>query len=107
MSAALETLEFERALDAVERQGYEALTRWMVPADVAPLPDYISELGANLLSSCPATGVLATGNDLETVAIFSVVATAGAAGPGNSIGAFLGGAWLTNKVGCMIPSRIT
>ncbi len=73
-------LEVERALDAVERQGYEALTRWTVPTDVAPLPDYISELGANLLSSCPATGVMATGNDLETVAIFSVVATAGAAG---------------------------
>ncbi len=73
-------LEVERALDAVERQGYETLTRWTIPADVAPLPDYISELGANLLSSCPASGVLATGNDLETVAIFSVVATAGAAG---------------------------
>lgn len=73
-------LEVERALDAVEREGYEALTQWTVPADVAPLPDFISELGANLLSSCPASGVMATGNDLETVAIFSVIATAGAAG---------------------------
>jgi hypothetical protein len=72
-------LEVERALDAVEQQGYGVLGRWVVPADVAPLPDFVSELGANLLSSCPASGVMATGSDLETVAIFSVVATAGQA----------------------------
>jgi len=72
-------LEVERALEAVEERGYEALSRWSVPPDVAPLPDYIIELGANLLSSCPASGVMATGSDLETVAIFSVVATAGQA----------------------------
>ncbi len=72
-------LEVERALEAVEQQGYDALRRWTVPADMAPLPDYVSELGANLLSSCPASGVMATGSDLETVAIFSIVATAGQA----------------------------
>ena len=72
-------LEVERALDAVERQGYDILRQWTVPADVAPLPDFILELGANLLSSCPASGVLATGSDLETVAIWSVVASAGQA----------------------------
>ena len=44
-----------------------------------PLPDFIFELGANLLSSCPTTGVMATGSDLETVAIFSVIAAAGQA----------------------------
>jgi len=73
-------LEVERALDAVEQQGYGILRQWTVPVDVAPLPDFISELGANLLSSCPATGVLVTGSDLETVAIFSLVAMAGQAG---------------------------
>lgn len=73
-------LEVERALDAVERNGYASLQEWRVPSDVAPLPDFIIELGANLLSSCPATGVLATGTDLETVAVFSVVAAAGQAG---------------------------
>jgi hypothetical protein len=72
-------LEVERALDAVEQQGYGILRHWRVPADVAPLPDFISELGANLLGSCPASGVLATGTDLEAVAIFSVVAAAGQA----------------------------
>ena len=72
-------LEVERALDAVEQQGYDVLRHWTVPRDVAPLPDYISELGANLLSSCPTAGVMATGSDLETVAIFSVVAMAGQA----------------------------
>jgi hypothetical protein len=73
-------LEVERALDAVEQHGYGALRQWTVPADVAPLPDFIAELGANLLSSCPATGVMVTGSELETVAIFSLVATAGQAG---------------------------
>jgi hypothetical protein len=72
-------LEVERALDAVEQQGYQVLRRWSVPADVAPLPDFILELGANLLSSCPTSGVMATGSDLETVAIWSVVAAAGQA----------------------------
>ncbi|HEX5004279.1 MAG TPA: hypothetical protein VFV65_03135 [Gemmatimonadales bacterium] len=73
-------LEVERAQDAVERQGYGVLRQWTVPADVAPLPDFIVELGANLLGSCPASGVMATGSDLETVAMFSVLATAGQAG---------------------------
>ncbi len=72
-------LEVERALEAVEERGYDILRRWAIPRDVAPLPDYISELGANLLSSCPNSGVMATGSDLETVAIFSVIATAGQA----------------------------
>jgi len=73
-------LEVERALDVVEQQGYPALQRWRVPADVPQLPGFIVEMGANLLSSCPAGGVMATGSDLETVAVFSVVATAGQAG---------------------------
>ncbi len=46
-------LEVERALDAVEQQGYDVLRHWTVPADVAPLPDFISELGANLLEQLP------------------------------------------------------
>jgi hypothetical protein len=73
-------LEVERALEAVEEQGYGVLAHWAAPSDIAPLPDYVAELGANLLGSCPATGVVATGNDLETVAIFSVMAAAGQAG---------------------------
>jgi hypothetical protein len=72
-------LEVERALDLVEDSGFDALAQWTVPNDVPPLPDFIFELGANLISSCPTTGVLATGSDLETVAIFSVVAAAGQA----------------------------
>lgn len=73
-------LEAERALDAVERQGFAVLQGWTLPADMAPLPDFVVELGANLLGSCPASGVMATGSDLETVAIFSVAASAGQAG---------------------------
>lgn len=72
-------LEVERAQDVVERQGYGALRLWTVPPDIAPLPDFIVELGANLLSSCPSSGVMATGSELETVAMFSVLATAGQA----------------------------
>lgn len=73
-------LEVERALDAVEQQGFATLDHWRIPADVPPLPDFVVELGANLLGSCPASGVMATGSDLETVAIFSVAASAGRAG---------------------------
>jgi hypothetical protein len=72
-------LEVERALEALEEQGLDALREWTVPADIAPLPDFILELGANLLSSCPASGVIATGSDLETVAVWSVAASAGQA----------------------------
>jgi hypothetical protein len=72
-------LEVERALDLVEESGFDALSQWTVPNDVPPLPDFIFELGANLISSCPSDGVMATGSDLETVAIFSVVAAAGQA----------------------------
>lgn len=73
-------LEVERALDVVEGQGYAALQHWRVPVDIAPLPSFILEMGANLLSSCPAGGIMATGGELETVAVFSVIATAGQAG---------------------------
>lgn len=72
-------LEVERALEAVEQQGFDVLRQWTVPGDIAPLPDFIFELGANLVSSCPASGVIATGSDLETVAVFSVAASAGQA----------------------------
>lgn len=73
-------LEVERALDTVEGGGFEALRGWVVAEDVAPLPDFVVELGANLIASCPSTGVMATGSDLETVAIFSVAAASGQAG---------------------------
>ena len=72
-------LEVERALDLIEESGFDALAGWTVPADVPPLPDFIFELGANLISSCPTSGVMATGSDIETVAIFSVIAAAGQA----------------------------
>lgn len=72
-------LEVERALNAIEEQGFGVLRQWAVPTDMAPLPDFILELGANLLSSCPTSGVMVTGSDLETVAIWSVAASAGQA----------------------------
>ena len=34
------------------------------------MPAYIVELGANLLASCPAGGVLLTGSDLEAVSVW-------------------------------------
>ena len=36
-------------------------------------PAYITEAGHNLVSSCPATGVLVTGSDLEAVAVWSAL----------------------------------
>ena len=35
------------------------------------MPAYIVELGANLLGSCPAGGVLVTGSDLEALSVWS------------------------------------
>ncbi len=62
--------EMDRALLFVEDSGWAAARERRPRAISAPLPDYIVELGANLLGSCPANGVLLTGGQLETVAVW-------------------------------------
>ena len=63
-------VDLDRALETVEDSGWDA-ARWArAGSDTAALPAYIIELGANLLTSCPAGGVLLTGSDLETVSVW-------------------------------------
>ena len=42
----------------------------MPASGAAPLPPFILELGANLLASCPAGGVLLVGTDLEALSVW-------------------------------------
>jgi hypothetical protein len=63
-------VEMDRARLYVETFGWQA-AREKRPREKAPtMPPYILELGSNLLSSCPANGVLLTGNNLETVSVW-------------------------------------
>ena len=62
-------VEMDRARLFIEDNGWRAARERNRGA--APImPNYILELGANLLSSCPANGVLLTGNNLETVSVW-------------------------------------
>ncbi len=62
--------EVERALVFVEDSGWDAGRYARVRSGMPPLPDYVHELGTNLLSSCPSGGVLLTGSDLETLSVW-------------------------------------
>jgi hypothetical protein len=62
--------EVERALVVMEESGWTA-TMTTVSRERAPrMPAYVLELGENLLASCPAGGVLLTGNDLEALSVW-------------------------------------
>jgi len=62
--------EVDRALVTIEVSGWDA-SRFARPRpDTPPMPAYIVELGANLLTSCPSGGVLLTGSDLEAVSVW-------------------------------------
>ncbi len=62
--------EVERSLVFVEDSGWDPSRYARVRPGMPPLPDYLVELGANLLSSCPVGGVLLTGSDLETLSVW-------------------------------------
>jgi hypothetical protein len=63
-------VEMDRARVFVESFGWDA-ARERRPRESAPeMPQYILELGVNLLGSCPENGVLLTGTDLETVSVW-------------------------------------
>ena len=62
--------EVERSLVVVEAQGWTA-ARTSAGRERAPrMPAFVLELGENLLASCPAGGVLLTGNDLEALSVW-------------------------------------
>ena len=64
--------EIERALVFVEDSGWDAARERRPRTDAPPPPAYVLELGVNLLNSCPAQGVLLTGSDLESLAVWYV-----------------------------------
>jgi hypothetical protein len=62
--------EVDRALVVVEEGGWNPDRYFRPQPGAPPMPAFIVELGANLLTSCPAGGVLLTGNDLESVSVW-------------------------------------
>jgi hypothetical protein len=62
--------EVDRALGTVEDSGWDPARYARPRPDTPPMPAYLVELGANLLTSCPAGGVLVTGSDLEAVSVW-------------------------------------
>ncbi len=65
-------VEMDRAVSPIEDAG------WTIPPargalEVPALPGFIQELGRNIVRSCPAHGVVVTGNDLEAVAAWYTV----------------------------------
>lgn len=63
-------VEMERGLVLMEEVGWATLTRGgTATTPIAPVaPGFVLELGANLLNSCPAGGVLVPGSQLEMLA---------------------------------------
>ncbi len=62
--------EVDRALVVVEQGGWNSDVSFRPQPGAPAMPAFIVELGANLLTSCPAGGVLLTGNDLESVSVW-------------------------------------
>ncbi|MFL5403717.1 MAG: tetratricopeptide repeat protein [Gemmatimonadales bacterium] len=62
--------DLERSVLFVEDSGWGVPSATRVPADAPRIPGFIVELGANLLSSCPARGVLLVGSDLEALSVW-------------------------------------
>jgi tetratricopeptide (TPR) repeat protein len=62
--------ELERSVVFVEDSGWSVGGASRAPADAPEMPGFIVELGANLLSSCPAGGVLLVGSDLEALSVW-------------------------------------
>lgn len=70
-------VDLDRDIIAVELRGWEAVRDSRPPITRYRIPDYLLELGANLLGSCPANGVIVTGNDVETLAVWYAALEAG------------------------------
>jgi hypothetical protein len=62
--------ELERSVVFVEDSGWSVTRSARVRSEVPAMPAFILELGANLLSSCPAGGVLLLGSDLEALSVW-------------------------------------
>ena len=62
--------ELERSVVLVEDSGWSVGGAGRAVTDSPSMPPFILELGANLLSSCPAGGVLLVGSDLEALSVW-------------------------------------
>ena len=62
--------EFERSVVVVEDSGWGVGGPSHRRPNTPQMPAFILELGANLLSSCPAGGVLLVGSDLEALSVW-------------------------------------
>jgi hypothetical protein len=62
--------EYERGIVFVEDSGWAPTRFTRLRPGMPALPDYMLELGANLLASCPSGGVLLTSTDLETLSVW-------------------------------------
>jgi Tetratricopeptide repeat len=62
--------ELERSVVSLEDSGWNAAGPGRVRPNTPEMPAFILELGANLLSSCPAGGVLLLGSDLEALSVW-------------------------------------
>ena len=62
--------ELERSVVFVEDSGWNVGSPALMRPNTPEMPGFIVELGANLLSSCPAGGVLLLGSDLEALAVW-------------------------------------
>ena len=62
--------EVERALVVVEQVGWAAALTAPGRERAPRMPPFVLELGENLLASCPAGGVLLTGNELEALSVW-------------------------------------
>lgn len=62
--------ELERSVIFVEDSGWSIEGPARARTGLLEMPSFILELGANLLSSCPAGGVLLLGSDLEALSVW-------------------------------------
>jgi hypothetical protein len=70
-------VEMGREVEVLEARGWES-TRAAAPVAGYPdLPDYVVELGNNLVNSCPNDGVLVTNSDIEAVGVWYAVFASG------------------------------
>jgi hypothetical protein len=65
-------VEVERAILQVEQLGWNDARAKGSAGFHVPLPNFVTELGYNLLNSCPQNGILATGNEVEALAVWTV-----------------------------------
>jgi tetratricopeptide (TPR) repeat protein len=62
--------ELERSVVSIEDSGWSVAGPVHLRPNTPEMPSFILELGANLLSSCPAGGVLLLGSDLEALSVW-------------------------------------